>query len=172
MNRRILVLILLPLHSMLFANSPALSADQGLEPFAGMFKGSGTLYRTVDAEAETVRCRITGNLSDDRLSLVQTGACAVPGSKLAVDGRLTLDPTNGRIKGTWTDVASGSAASVSGRKTDNGLNLTIVSADRQTGESRTLWMVLKPASGGYSLTTRAPNPAGGKFISGKIQFTK
>ncbi len=152
---------------------PAAADDTALSAYAGSFKGKGTLRRKPDEPKETVRCRITAKLSADGLTLKQTGTCVVPGSKVAIDSKLIYNPANGRVTGRWTDVANGSAASVSGRANASGAQLTIAGTDTQTGESRTLWMTLKPASKGYLLITRSPKPgSGGKFVSGEIRFTK
>lgn len=153
--------------------STAKAAGSVFEPYAGSFRGQGTLRRKPDEPHETVRCRITAALSSDGLSLKQTGTCVVPGSKVSIDSRLKYNTQTGRVTGTWTDVANGSAAAVSGRITDGRINLTIAGKDTQTGETRTLWMTLQPASGGYQLTTRSPSEtSGGKFVSGEIRFKK
>lgn len=149
------------------------AAENPFGAFAGSFNGKGTLKRKPDAAAETVRCRITAKLSEDGNALAQAGTCVVPGSKVAIDSRLTFDPATRRIRGTWADVANGSAAGVSGTVSGNRINLTITGKDSKTGENRTLWMILEPRGSGYTLTTRSPIPAGGgKFISGEIRFTK
>lgn len=153
--------------------SPLHAAENVLEIYAGSFRGEGTLRRKPDEPKETVRCRIKSSLSDDQLTLRQTGTCVVPGSKVAIDSKLVYNPGSGRVTGTWTDVANGSAAGVSGSGNDGRVSLTISGRDQQTGESRTLWMTLTPATGGYDLTTRSPNPsAGGKFVSSEIRFRK
>ena len=166
----------LPLAAIALMQSPSVSLSASDTPFAtyaGSFNGKGTLKRKPDAAAETVRCRIKAKLSEDGNALSQAGTCVVPGSKVAIDSRLTFDPATRRIRGTWTDVANGSAAAVSGTVSGAQINLTITGKDTKTGENRTLWMTLEPRGGGYSLTTRSPIPAGsGKFVSGEIRFTK
>ncbi len=153
--------------------APLSAAENTFGAYAGSFSGRGTLKRQPDAPAETVRCRITSKLSPDGNSLVQAGTCVVPGSKVAIDSRLTYDPGTRRIRGTWTDVANGTAAGVSGTASGSRVELTITGKDRKTGENRTLWMTLEPRNNGYMLTTRSPDPAGGaRFVSGEIRFTK
>lgn len=158
---------------MLSGAHPVAAAENVFEPYAGSFSGQGTLRRQPDEPRETVRCRIKSALSQDGLTMIQAGTCVVPGSKVSIDSKLEYDPATRRVKGSWTDVANGSAASVSGSETGGRIRLTIVGKDRQTGENRTLWMTLEPTAGGYSLATQASNPSGGgRFASGEIRFTR
>lgn len=153
--------------------SVARAVESVFEPYTGSFRGQGTLRRKPGEPRETVRCRINAKLSSDGLSLKQTGICVVPGSKVPIDSNLKYNSQSGRVTGTWTDVANGSAAAVSGRIAGDRISLTIAGKDTQTGETRTLWMTLQPASNGYGLTTRSPNEnSGGKFVSGEIRFRK
>lgn len=144
-----------------------------LERFAGTFQGKGSVRRTSDDPLETVRCRINAELSENGLKLSQSGTCVVPGQKVEIDSELELNPANNRISGSWTDPATGGAASVSGRVEGSSLVLTVVGQDRQTQESRTVWMVLEPTTTGYQLTSTAPAARdGNKYLAGEIAFTK
>lgn len=155
------------------AGMTAKAATSVFAPFTGTFRGSGTIRRGPDEPAETVRCRITSKLSADGQSLHQTGTCAVPGSKAAIDSRIKLNPATGRLTGSWTDVANGARAGVTGRISGKTVHLTIVGKDTQTGENRTFWMVLEPDSAGYQMTSTTPDARSGrKFTSGKIRFKK
>lgn len=168
-----LISLFIPLGLVLAAATQVTATETPLGAYAGKFSGKGTLRREPDEPRETVRCRISSDLSSDGLSLVQSGTCVVPGSKVAIDSKLTFTPATGRVTGTWTDVANGTAANVSGQGDNSGFNLTIVGTDRQTGEIQTFWMTLTPNASGYSLTTRSLDPAGGgRFVSGEINFTK
>lgn len=155
------------------AGMRAEAATSVFAPFVGTFRGSGTIRRGPEEPAETVRCRITAKLSEDGQSLHQTGTCAVPGSKAAIDSRIKHNPATGRLSGSWTDVANGARAGVTGRLNGKTVHLTIVGKDTQTGESRTFWMVLEPDSAGYRMISTAPDTLSGrKFTSGTINFTK
>ncbi len=153
--------------------APVHAGSNPLEPYAGKFRGSGTVRRAPDEPAESVRCRITATLSEDGSTLQQKGTCAVPGSKAKIDSRIKHNPANGRLTGSWTDVANGSRASVAGSVRSGTVRLTIVGKDEKTGENRTVWMILKPTSSGYRMTSTSPdNRTGKKFQSGEIRFTK
>ena len=153
--------------------APVHAGSSPLEPFAGKFRGSGTIRRAPDEPAESVRCRITATLSDDGHTLRQKGTCAVPGSKAKIDSRIRLNPANSRLTGSWTDVANGGRAGVTGSIKAGTVRLTIVGKDQKTGENRTVWMVLKPNSSGYRMTSTSPdNQSGKKFKSGEIRFKK
>ncbi len=168
-----LALFYLFLACLAFAATPARPAENPLGAYAGKFSGKGTIRRHPGEPKETVRCRISATLSAEGNTLKQNGTCVVPGSKVAIDSELTYNPSNGRVKGRWTDVANGTAAGVSGKGDSKSVKLTISGKDLQTGESRTLWMTLQPTKNGYLLITRSPKPsAGGRFVSGEIRFTK
>jgi hypothetical protein len=144
-----------------------------LEPFAGSFRGEGSVKRTAGDASESVRCRITSGLGEDGLSLDQSGSCAVPGQKVTIESRIVLDPASNRLTGSWTDPSDGSAATVSGRLEGDRMVLTIVGRDPKTLEARTRWMVLEPTGTGYRLTSTAADPrGGGRFVAGSIEFTR
>lgn len=150
----------------------ASASTETLAQFSGTFRGTGSVRRSPDNAAESVRCRITAKLAGGGLTLEQSGTCAVPGQKFEIASRLVLDPRTNRLSGDWTDPADGSAASVSGRKEGERLMLTIVGRDPRTMESRTRWLVIEPTGAGYRMTSTAPGSKGGRFVAGTIEFTK
>lgn len=148
----------------------ALPAVAGsLEPFAGSFKGAGTARAKPADAAETARCRVTGTLSDDKLTLKQTGQCAIPGHKVDIGGTVKLDAASDRLTGSWRDVATGRNGSLSGRFDGAAMRLTMVVTNPGAGEPSTYFMTVTPSGSGYTMVSRAPG--GGEPLA-SIAFQK
>lgn len=144
----------------LLALSLAAPASAGsLEPFAGVFNGTGPARMRPSEAAETTRCRLTSTLSDNGRTLKQTGQCAVPGHKVGIGGALHLDPDSGVLTGSWRDVATGRNGAISGRFDGAAMRLTMIVDNPADGEPPSYTMTVTPTEKGYRFVTRAPGVA-------------
>lgn len=145
--------------AVLAASVPGAAAAASLEPFAGAWKGSGTARAKPSATPETARCRIAATLSNNGRTLKQSGQCAVPGHKVDVGGTLNYDEATQRITGSWRDVATGRAGSLSGRFDGAVMRRSVVVANPGEGEPASYALTFTLAPGGYRLVTQAPGEA-------------
>lgn len=108
-----------------FAPAPAPAGD-AFEGLPGRWTGQGRLGFK-DGKMETVTCRATYFLSDDKKELKQNIRCASPSGKIEVKSALTN--TDGKLTGKWDELMYNLSGDIAGEVTPRGYKIDVTSGD-------------------------------------------
>jgi uncharacterized cupredoxin-like copper-binding protein len=104
----------------------AVASSSVFAAFPGRWTGSGRLGFK-DGKVETVDCRATYFLSDDKTELSQNIRCASPSGKIEVKSKVT--ETAGKLSGTWNELMYEKSGELTGEATPRGLRVAVKGTD-------------------------------------------
>ena len=104
----------------------ALPMGPAFEGLPGRWMGKG-LLGFKDGKRESVTCRVTYFMSDDRAALKQNIRCASPSGKVEVKSEVKND--GGKLTGSWSELIYNLAGDLTGEVTPKGLRVHVKAAD-------------------------------------------
>lgn len=136
------------------------SEEQFLSSLRGQYEGKGQVRLRTNRGPIEVTCRFQSTATSNTLSLNGTCRGLVVVSR-AVSAKLARRGSS--YSGSYIGAGSG-AATLSGNRRGNDLNLTITWAKEINGDRKARLSVAKSGSRGLTLTTTDMDPASGKAV--------
>lgn len=106
--------------------TPAVPVGPAFEGLPGRWMGKG-LLGFKDGKRESVTCRVTYFVSDDRNGLKQNIRCASPSGKVEVKSEVKND--GGKLSGTWSELIYNLTGELTGEVTAKGLRVYVKAPD-------------------------------------------
>jgi hypothetical protein len=126
--------------------------------FAGSFTGSGEVKRNARANANHVRCNLTGQPLADGVSI--SGACGAAIFSREVRADIRFDPASGVYTGTYIGSNAG-PAKLWGRRRGDQVVLTITWPKPVNGDTKATMTIHNPGNGSLAITVvDAVHPGG------------